>query len=148
MQMLRFLKRKTKVEYVVPEFYKDWGNANYELETLGHRLDSVRRTIEQLEAWEKPENDWALRHWREAEAVILRKWKHTVRLKDTGLRQKSKLKEGPEIDYHWWEGDDGMGGPLFPWMNFANNWFNHSDLSASWDKAIQNRLEMARKGLA
>jgi len=133
---------------VVPEFYKDWGNANAELESLGKRLDAVRGIINDLVQREVPENHWGLRHWREVEAVVLRRWKHTVRLKDTGLRQKTTLREGPEIDYHWWERHDGIGGHVFPFMGFMDNWFNHSDLSASWAKAQEEKLQKARQGLA
>jgi hypothetical protein len=143
-------KRKTNVEYITPEFYKDWGNANAELDSLGHRLDAVRGIITDLEQRKVPENHWGLRHWREVEAVVLRRWKNTVRLKDTGLRQKQTWDSGPRISYEWFERDDGVGTPVFPFFNFTflDNWFNQSDLSASWERAQRNRLEMARKGLA
>ena len=144
--MFPFRKRKTKVEYITPEFYKDWGNAQYELECLGHRLDAVRQTINQLIVDKRPENDWALRHWREVESVILRRWKHTVRLKDTGLRQKQTWDSGPQISYDWWE-DTGFTGYGFADRLF-DKYFGKSDFAQSWERARDLRIEMARKGLA
>lgn len=145
---MSLLKRKTKTEYITPEFYKDWGNANQELESLGRRLDATRSAIARLESWEVPANHWALRRWRENEAILLRKWKHTLRLKDTGLRQKQLWDSGPKIDYDWWEKHDGIGGHLFPFLGIFDNWTNQTDLSASWAKAMEEKLQKARQGLA
>ena len=143
-----FRSKKVKTEYVTPGFYKDWGNAQAEIDGLGRRLDSVRGIIKDLVQRGVPENHWGLRHWREVEAVVLRRWKHTIRLRETGLRQKSTVQEGPQIDYSWWEQHDGVGGYLFPFMGVFDNWFNHSDLDASWEKAREEKLQKARQGLA
>lgn len=146
--MLMFRSRKAKVEYVVPEFYKDWGNAHAELESLGHRLDAVRGVISELVQREVPEDHWGLRHWREVEAVVLRRWKHTVRLKDTGLRQKSLVEDGPKIDYDWFEKHDGLPGFGITDRIFEKYFGRNGDFDWSWQKAIEKRIEMARKGLA
>lgn len=145
--MLTFLSKKPKVEYVVPEFFKDWANSGAELEALGRRLDAVRGIIAELEAREDG-GGWALNHWRDAEAVILRKWRQVVLLKDTGLRQRSVLRDGPEIDYSWWEKHDGIGGPAFPILGIFDSWFNRPNLAWSWEKAINEKLQKARLGLA
>lgn len=145
MQMFR--SKKPKTEYVTPGFYKDWSQANAEIESLGHRLDAVREIIKDLELQEK-EGTWALNHWREVEAIVLRKWKHTVRLKETGLRQVGARREGPDISYDWWEKHDGIGGHVFPILGIFDNWINQGDLTASWAKAQEEKLQKARRGLA
>ena len=143
-----FRSKKPKVEYVVPEFYKDWGNAHYELECLGHRLDVVRKTVDDLVQRGVPEDHWGLRHWREVEAVVLRRWKHTVRLKDTGLRQKSTRQEGPDIDYDWFEKHDGMPGFGLTDRIFDRFFGGDGDLAWSWAKAQEEKVQKARQGLA
>ena len=142
--MLKFLSRKTKTEFVTPEFYKDWGNATQEIEWLGHRLDAVREAIK-----ETKEGTWAHTHWNEVEAIILRKWKHTVRMKDVGLRQQGKRDTGPTIDYTWWERDDGTGTSGLPIFGFFNDMFTTSrSLDWSWEKARDEKLQKARQGMA
>lgn len=147
--MLKFLSRKTKTEYITPEFYKDWGNASYELDSLGRRLDATRQAIAYLK--HKPENHWALRQWRENEAILLRKWKHTIRLKETGLRQANKVDTGPKIRYDWWEGSDEV--PMqFPLFDALTQWIHShagiSNLDRAWEMARDEKLQKARQGLA
>lgn len=142
-----FRSKKVKTEYVTPQFYKDWAQADAEIESLGRRLDAVRGILSDLMQREE-EDSWAIRHWTEVEAIVLRKWKHTIRLKETGLRQVGATREGPNIDYDWWEGHDGINGPMFPFMGIFNNWINHSDLNVSWEKAREEKLQKARLGLA
>jgi hypothetical protein len=148
---MSLLKSKTKVEYVTPEFYKDWGNATYELESLGRRLDAVRATIARLEALVKPEDHWALVQWRQSEAIILRKWKHTIRLKETGLRQAGKVDLGPKISYDWWEPsyEPGMSMPFFDklwtWLQERTYSPNYNRI---WEIAKEEKLQKARQGLA
>ena len=150
--MLKFLSRKTKTEYVTPEFYKDWGNASYELDVLGRRLDAVRQAIKYLEDCKKPEDHWAMVQWRQSEAIILRKWKHTMRLKETGLRQAGKVDTGPAIRYDWWEGAEEV--PLtFPLLDVISRWIHdatigNTDLSRAWEMAREEKLQKARQGLA
>lgn len=142
-----FRSKKVKVEYVTPEFYKDWGNAGYELECLEHRLDAVRSALKEC----KPDT-WAHNHWAEAEAIILRKWKHTVRLKDVGLRQIKQVDTGPEIDYDWWEGSEEVA-MRFPILDALGNWIQdrvvgNSNLDRAWAMAQEEKLQKARQGLA
>jgi hypothetical protein len=146
-------KRKVKTVYVAPGFYKDWSNSSYELESIGHRLDSVRRVLDQLKQQKKPKNHWAVIQWKQAEAVLLRKWKLTIRLKDTGLRQIGKKADGPKVSYDWWEGAEEIhvSLPIFDnisyWINEKFG-FTKGDLSASWEKAIELKVQRARQGLA
>lgn len=146
---MSLLKRKSKTVYVVPEFYKDWGNAGYELECLGKRLDAVREALVYLK--DKPENDWAVGHWREAEAVLLRKWKHTIRLKETGLRQVQKADSGPKIDYNWWEGSEEAANIRIPILDGISNWLQDRvstrSLDRAWEMARNESLQKARQGL-
>jgi hypothetical protein len=144
-------RSKRKTEYITPEFYKDWGNASAELESLGRRLDAVRSTIARLELHDKPADHWALRQWRENEAIILRKWKHTLRLKETGLRQKQNWDSGPKVSYDWWEGSEE---PVlqFPILDAVSRWIQDSvngnfDLTRAWEMARNESLQKARQGL-
>lgn len=150
--MLKFLSRKTKTEYIAPEFYKDWGNASYELENLGRRLDAVRTTIKFLEDCKKPEDHWAMVQWRQAEAIILRKWKHTLRLKETGLRQAGRVDSGPKISYDWWEKSDEVAMEI-PFLGGFSMWLqdkigSNSSLDRAWEMAREEKLQKARQGLA
>ena len=141
-----FRSKKVKVEYITPEFYKDWGNAAYELKCLEHRLDAVRTALSEC----KPDS-WAYNHWAEAEAVLLRKWKHTVRLKDVGLRQTNKVDMGPAIDYDWWEGSEEVA-MRFPLLDGITNWItdrvSSPNLERAWWMAIEQKVQKARQGLA
>ena len=147
--MLKFLSRKTKTEYITPEFYKDWGNASYELESLGRRLDAVRQSLSYLK--DKPDDHWAVVQWRQAEAIILRKWKHTARLKETGLRQAGKIETGPKISYDWWEGSEEPT-MHFPVLDAVSRWIQdsagNSNLDRAWEMAKEEKLQKARQGLA
>lgn len=148
---MSLLKRKTKTEYITPDFYKDWGNTAYELENLGRRLDAVRATIARLEAYDKPEDHWAVVQWRQAEDIILRKWKHTIRLKDTGLRQAGKIDTGPKVSYDWWEGSDEpvMTLPLFDHIySWLADRAGNTNFDRVWEMAREEKLQKARQGLA
>ena len=150
--MLKFLSRKTKTEYVTPEFYKDWGNASHELESLGRRLDAVRSAIKYLEDCKKPEDHWAMVQWRQAEAIILRKWKHTLRLKETGLRQAGRVDSGPKVDYSWWEKSDEVSMEI-PFLSGFGAWLQdkvsgNTNLDRAWEMAKEEKLQKARQGLA
>lgn len=150
--MLKFLSRKPKTEFVTPEFYKDWGNASHELEVLGRRLDAVRTSIQYLEECKKPEDHWAMVQWRQVEAIILRKWKHTLRMKETGLRQAGRVDTGPKIDYDWWERSDEVAMEI-PVLSGISAWLHdktsgNSNLDRAWEMAREEKLQKARQGLA
>ena len=146
-------RSKRKTEFVTPEFYKDWANASAELESIGRRLDAVRTAIKYLEDGKVAENHWALRHWRSIEQVMLRRWHHTIRLKDVGMRQVTKRQDSPDIDYSWWEPSTEIS-MNFPLFDNIGNWINdrfgftYSDLNASWENAKEEKLQKARQGLA
>jgi hypothetical protein len=137
-----FRSKKTKTEYVsLNESFKDWKDSQPEIESMGHRLDSVRRAIEGC----KP-GTWAHTHWSQIEAVVLRKWSMMTKLQQSGLRQVGPDR-GFEISYDWFEGSDEVVS-LIPTPNFLNDWFNHSDLEQSWANAQERKLQKARQGLA
>lgn len=145
--MLMFLSRKTRnKEAVAPAFYKDWSNTSHELECLGKRLDAVRGILSGYKT-KRQKASWSYTHWSQVEAIVLRKWQQTLRLKDTGLRQAGKVDTGPVIDYDWWEGSDEVAMGL-PMPAFIANLYTHSDLDWSWAKAQEEKLQKARQGLA
>lgn len=140
--MPMFRSKKTKTEFVsLTEGFKDWKDANHEIEAMGNRLDSVRSTLANCE-----EGTWAHSHWTQIEAIVFRKWSMMVKLQQSGLRQV-----GPDrsinIDYDWWE-DSEESYSIIPMPAFMSNWYNHSDLSHSWEKAKEQKLQKARQGLA
>jgi hypothetical protein len=137
-----FRSKKTNTQYVsLNESFKDWKDSQPEIESMGHRLDSVRRAIEGC----KP-GTWAHTHWTQIEAVVFRKWSMMVKLQQSGLRQVGPDRGFP-IAYDWWEGSDEVVS-LIPMPNFMNDWFNHSDLEWSWANAQERKLQKARQGLA
>ena len=135
-------KKTDKIKYVsLNESFKDWKDSQPEIESMGHRLDSVRRAIEGC----KP-GTWAHTHWSQIEAVVLRKWSMMTKLQQSGLRQVGPDR-GFEISYDWFEGSDEVVS-LIPTPSFMNDWFNHSDLEWSWANAQERKLQKARQGLA
>jgi hypothetical protein len=140
-QMFRS-KKTDKIKYVsLNESFKDWKDSQPEIEAMGNRLDSVRKAV----AGSKP-GTWAHTHWTQVESIVFRKWEMMIKLQQSGLRQV-----GPDrnfnIDYNWWEDSDEIKS-LIPVPNFMNDWFNHSDLEASWANAKEQKLQKARQGLA
>ena len=144
-----FRSRKVKTEYITPEFYKDWGNSAAELECLGRRLDAVRLSLSYLK--DKPEDHWAVVQWKQVEDILLRKWKHTVRLKDTGLRQAGRVDTGPKISYDWWEKSDEvvMRVPIIDGItNWVSDRISSPNLERAWAMAMNEKLQKARQGQA
>lgn len=143
--MLKFLSRKKAEPVPVhsDQEFKDWRNGWGDVEALSQRLDHVRARLPYLK-----EGTWSYTHWHEQEQVLLRKWKLTVQLYQSGLRQRGPQKMY-DIDYAWWEGDDGMGGPALPIFGFFNDLFTpQRNLDWSWAKAQEEKLQKARQGLA
>jgi hypothetical protein len=140
-QMFRS-KKTDKIKYVsLNESFKDWKDSQPEIESMGHRLDSVRRALAEC----KP-GTWAHTHWTQVEAIVFRKWSMMTKLQQSGLRQVGPDR-GFEISYDWWEKSDEVVS-LVPTPNFLNEWFNHSDLEWSWANAQERKLQKARQGLA
>ena len=144
--MLKFLSRKTKTEYVVPMFYKDWSNAGAEIERLGKQLDAVRSVKKAAKR-----NSWAKKHWSQTEQILLRKWKQSIRLHNVGLRQAGKVDIGPKVSYDWWEPAEEvpMTFPFFDnvcrmMMDAAGN----TNYDRAWEMAREEKLQKARRGLA
>lgn len=146
--MLTFLSRKkTEVKYLNPEGeFKDWKDAWPEIESLGHRMDAAREQVKLC----KP-GTWAHTHWTIVADKLFNKWRMTVTLYQSGLRQRG-LKRSFDINYDWWEGSDEAVGslpiPAFLNLNFVNDWFNQRSLEWSWEKARDEKLQKARQGLA
>ena len=142
-----FLSKKTKSEFLNPEGeFKDWKDAWPEIESLGLRLDAAREARDRCE-----EGTWAHTHWSQIADTMFRKWQLTVRLYQSGLRQRSP-ERGIAVDYDWFENSDEPVGylpiPSFLNLNFVNDWFNRGDLEHSWEKAKEQKLQKARQGLA
>lgn len=145
MPMLR--SKKTRTEFLNPEGeFKDWKDAWPEIESLGNRLDVAREMAKNC----KP-GTWAHTHWSIIADKLFNKWRLTVTLYQSGLRQRG-VQRGFNIDYDWFEGSDEAVGflpvPAFLNLNFINDWFNQRDLTWSWEKAREEKLQKARQGLA
>ena len=135
---------KKKTEFVNIGDVKDWRNAGYEIEVLGHRLDKARTALKRC----KPET-WAYNYWHTTEQRILTKWKLTIQLKDTGLKQITE-KRVDTARYDWWEKSEEIGGIGFiTWFDdFINNIGLQQRLGESWGRALEEKVQKARKGLA
>jgi hypothetical protein len=144
-----FRSRKPKTEFVnTGEAYvKHWANSAYEIELLGNRLDAVRAAKKRAKR-----NSWAKKHWTQAEAIMLRKWKMTVRLKDVGLIQKGKKDPfRTTVSYDWWENAEEvpMTFPLFDsFSRMLQDKFGNTNLDRAWEMARNESLQKARQGLA
>jgi hypothetical protein len=137
-----FRSRKTKTEYLsLNDSFKDWKDSQPEIDAMGNRLDSVRKALSKCK-----EGTWAHTHWTQIEAVVFRKWSMMIKLQQSGLRQVGPDR-GFDIRYDWWEPSDEVTN-FVPVPNFLNDWFNHSDLEASWENAKEQKLQKARQGLA
>ncbi len=142
--MLTFLSKKTKTEFLNPEGeFKDWKDAWPEIEALGNRIDSAREARDRC-----AEGTWSHGHWSTIADTLFRKWQLMITLYQSGLRQRGP-ERGFTINYDWFEGSDEITG-LIPFPRFLdiNNWFSQSDLSYSWAKAQEEKLQKARQGLA
>jgi hypothetical protein len=144
-----FRSRKPKTEFVNTgdAYVKHWANSAYEIELLGNRLDAVRSAKKRAKR-----NSWAKKHWTQAEAIILRKWKMTVRLKDVGMIQKGKKDPfRPTVSYDWWENAEEvpMTFPLFDsFSRMLQDKFGNTNLDRAWEMARNESLQKARQGLA
>ena len=134
--------RKVQREYI-RSGVKDWANAGYELETIGHRLDSARRSLARSK-----KNTWAYKFWSTVESRLMSKWQQTIMLKDVGLRQEV-IKEQDIRTYDWWEKTEEVGtlGVDF-WAFLSEKLGPGPNLTESWEKAKEIKLQKARQGLA
>jgi len=148
--VLMFRSRKPKTEYINSSeaYVKHWANSSYEIEQLGARLDAVRAAKKRAKC-----NSWAKKHWTQAEAIMLRKWKMTVRLKDVGLIQKGKKDPfRPAVRYDWWEGSEEVA-VTFPVIEnlvrmITERLAGNTNLDRAWEMARNESLQKARQGLA
>jgi hypothetical protein len=140
-----FRSRKAKAEFYPTGFDKNWADAWPEIDRLGQRLDSVRVAIKA-----SAPDSWAEKHWTQIEAVVLRKWKNAIMLRDIGMRQGTRQDVGPAIDYDWWEGaqEFPMSFPLLD--NITRLILDHTgntNLDRAWEMARNESLQKARQGL-
>jgi hypothetical protein len=147
-----FQSKNPKTKYVnTDEGYYDWRDAGNKVERLGQQLDAIRSAVQRTK--DKPES-WAHKHWREREAVMLRKWQLTSTLQRCGLRQNWIDDKTRNIDYGFWEkSEEVIGFPLFDWLNsIGNDWMDanriQTGLTRSWENARNEKLQKARQGLA
>lgn len=148
--MRMFRSRKaSNVLIDAPMFDKK--NLEMELECLGQRLDAVRQRIKDLDETKFP---WAHRFWSMLEQRLITQWKMTLYRFDSNVLQG--FRDRPyNIDYDWWEGDDGIGSNWLPFgVGFGkiNDWFENFSLQYrlddSWERARRDLLERARRGQA
>ena len=122
---------------------KDWRDAGHELEVLGIRLDKARAALKECK-----QNTWAHDFWATTVARLFTKWRLTLQLKDTGMRQIVEKHADLET-YDWWEKSDEirMAG-----NHMLENLFHNAGLSSrldeSWARSKEQKLEKARIGLA
>jgi len=144
-------RKKTNTEYVAL-VGKDWRDAGPEIERLGRRIDAVRGVIAVLN---KRKQKWALRQWRETEALLLRRWKTAIDLQHCGAKEFAPATNSltHKIDYDWWEPAEEIPGvPIFDnlmhWCYEKFGITNRPSLNWSWEKAMEQKLQKARQGQA
>lgn len=139
-----FRSKKPNTEYLNPEGeYKDWKDAWPEIEALGNRLDAAREARDRCK-----QGTWSHSMWSTNADTLFRKWSLMITLYQSGLRQRGP-ERGYQIDHSWWEGSDEVTAMIpFPRFLDINNWFNRVDLTWSWEKARDEKLQKARQGLA
>lgn len=146
--MFPFANRKKQTEWLSPAEFKDYRDSWPEIETLGHRLDGVRRAVKRA----KP-GTWAHTQWTIVEANLFKKWKLMVALHQSGLRQQGPSTSAKfSINYDWWEGSDeiGLNIPFFDGISrWVNDRFGFSDrsLDRAWEMARNEFIQKARQGL-
>jgi hypothetical protein len=141
-----FRSRKTKPETYPTGVDKNWADAWPEIDRLGQRLDAVRVAIKA-----SAPDSWAEKHWLQVEAIVLRKWKNAILLRDIGMRQGSRKDVGPAIDYDWWQPTEEvtMSFPLLD--NITRLILDHTgntNYDRAWEMAREEKLQKARQGLA
>lgn len=134
---------KKKTEYLNVGNIKDWRDAGYEIEVLGIRLDKARTALERCK-----KGTWAHDYWHTTEQRILTKWKLTIQLKDTGLKQITENRVNT-VNYNWSERAEEIRMVGFTWFDdFINNIGLQQRLNESWGRALEEKVQKARKGLA
>jgi len=147
-----FQSKSPKTEYVAL-VAKDWRDAGPEIQRLGERIDAVRTTIAHLN---KRKQKWALRQWKETEALLVRRWKIAVDLQHCGAKEFSPVSNTAtyKIDYDWFEKSEEVAS-IFPFFDYLNYWCaekfgisGRPSLDWSWEKAMQEKIQKARLGQA
>jgi hypothetical protein len=138
------LKRTVNIAPV--GFDKNWADAWPEIERLGQRLDAVRVALKA-----SAPDSWAEKHWSQIEAIVFRKWRNAIRLRDVGMRQGTRKDPGPVIDYTWWEPAQEIS-MSFPLIDNLTRWVldhtGNTDLTRAWEMAKEEKVQKARQGLA
>jgi hypothetical protein len=145
-------RSKPKTEYVAL-VAKDWRDAGPEIQRLGERIDAVRKTLAHLN---KRKQKWALRQWRETEALLVRRWKIAVDLQHCGAKEFSPVASAVtyNIDYDWFEPAEevSLGLPFFDNLNYwcieKFGLTGRPSLDWSWERAMELKLQKARQGQA
>jgi hypothetical protein len=144
-------RSKPKTEYVTL-VAKDWRDAGPEIERLGQRIDAVRGVITALN---KRKQRWAVRQWKETEALLFRRWRTAVDLQHCGAKEFAPDNSATtyKIDYDWWEpAEEIISIPIFDsfvqWCNEKFGLTGRPSLNWSWDRAMEQKVQKARQGLA
>ena len=129
---------------------KDWRNAGDEIERIGRRLDAVRSCLKQAK---KLKCQWAINHWQQTESNLVARWRLTIMLKDTGLKQ-AHFRPKQIVSYNWFElSEEAVFQSWFDRWPF--NLFEQAKeesriqqgFTASWEKRRMEILQKAKQGL-
>ena len=144
--MLMFQSRKkTKIEFVAIGAVKDWRDSEHEIEHIGTRLDQARTALAVAKT------KWAKDYWSTTVDRLFIKWSLFIQLKDTGMKQQGPTSLYSKIDYNWWEKCEEIpvGIPLFDNISrMIMDATGNTSLESSWQKAQEEKLQKARRGLA
>ena len=141
-------RSRNKTEYI--PLARDYRDAGPEIERLGQRIDAVRTA---LDAARRSKSAWGIKHWSGLEALLLRRWKMLINLKDVGARSTGRTPY--EIDNSWWEASDEITALSLPGFDAFERWCNdrwqnlrlQDGLTRSWEKARNELIQKARQGL-
>jgi len=126
--------------------YKDWSRAGNELELIGQRLDTARRFLAQSK-----EGTWAGDYWKQVYDRLLRKWHQTIVLMDIGLKQIKPVGDDG-IDRTWFEKASELSSGLEFQMPGLSDWLQSGmvaeQLEGTWQRAVEEKIQKARQGLA
>lgn len=126
---------------------KDWSHIDFDLETLGTRLDAVRAAIAR-----SPKDSWAQNYWNTVLTILLKSWKQMVVLSELRARVKKNFVEVPR-SYDWWEAPQEL--PHLPVISVVTGALERvfearkieQDLNVSWANARNEMIQKSRQGL-
>ncbi len=145
---MSWFKPKEPEAVILPRDLGDWEPkvmypSEHELDALGLRLDSARKTLEQTQA-----DTWAHSYWQDLVNALTRKWRRLIVETNIGVH-RNLVSESWTIRYDWIEGDPyGENyGVMFHWWNERVGEHQlQEDLNRSWAAYQEARYQNALKG--